>query len=197
MLYKKNGTYSFDLFDRGGMVKSRMTATFFHTVDPSARLKWHHVRAIKMDPARGFWLRYRLCFRHVDLSEVPAETLRDSIVEAIQSRLHPEGFDFRGHCCWNFASDLMEILGSLRDGDPLTTDFVRVPLWQSNVFGLCCGVTLAAYLRRYGFDDAVDDLVRQERAAVDSRSGLFSCCNSAACCVSRARPARVPRQPKN
>lgn len=193
LLYKVNGRYGLDLFDRGGMVKSRKTAVFFHTKDPNVRLRWHHVRAIRMDPGRGFWFRYRQCFRHVDLSRVPATMIRDVLAVEIQTKLHPEGFNFRGHCCYNFAHDLMTLFGSLNE-DP-KDDFKPVHVCQTTVCPWCYSVHLDTYMRRHGYGEACDDLAAQERDAIEAnRSNPYH--GSAWCCIPRPNRKNVHNETK-
>ena len=183
LLYRDGaGRYGLDLFDRGGLVDSRMTAVFFRTVEPK-RIRWHHVRCLRMDPARGFWMRYRCCFRHVNLHGVDPNILRTTLHAAIQHRLHPEGFSYFEHrCCYNFASDLMDVIASV----PKSSTFRRVPFWQTNICASCCSRNFGAYLIDNGFDDARVDLATQEFHA-KSVCYPYGICDL--CCLAARRPS--------
>ncbi|KAJ8598871.1 hypothetical protein CTAYLR_010461 [Chrysophaeum taylorii] len=153
--------------------------TFMHTTDPNQRLRWRNVRAIKMSPDRGFWLRYRRCSHHIDLRATSAEKIRDAIGEVVQTKLHPEGFDYAGHCCFNFAEDLMAIIA-----DVVGNDHVRVPVSNTNPFGLCCSTALETYLQSHGFDAALCCLALQEKK--ETEANLYGVCGS--CCRLRTPP---------
>mmetsp|Transcript_12785 Transcript_12785/g.51299 ORF Transcript_12785/g.51299 Transcript_12785/m.51299 type:complete len:403 (+) Transcript_12785:31-1239(+) len=198
LVYRHTGgddgsSYGVDLFDRGGLVESRITATFFRSADPDHELAYHNVRAIRMRPERGFWLGARWCVRHVDLTRVRADAVRDAIADAIQHRLHPEGFDYHGHCCYNFAEDLMAVLADLDDRE----SYVSVPLWRTNVCACCAAPTLSTYMRRAGYDAARACLLDQEAAVASSTRHRSSSSWSRWCCCRPFRSSSPSSRPRD
>mmetsp|Transcript_15576 Transcript_15576/g.20591 ORF Transcript_15576/g.20591 Transcript_15576/m.20591 type:complete len:386 (-) Transcript_15576:150-1307(-) len=191
LLYREeDGSFGLDLFDRGGMVDSRLTATFLRTKDTKQRLKWHHVRAFKMDPKRGFYLKWRVCFRHIDLRQVPASLLQETLERTIISKLHPEGFDFFGHCCYNFAEDLLQELDQLKfevqnaNLEAKKSTYARyehVTIYESNICA-CFGLSFGRYLQYNGYEKARVNLAQQEFQAQSSPFSFYSTC----CLASRS-----------
>ena len=193
VLYRDSATsdtYSLDMYDRLLEIKeSRKTAAFFSTRDPNMKLA-SYTRAIKMSPKRGFSLKFRRPLAHVDLRNIPASQVHETISYTIQNTLHRQPYrmtccDSNNRCCYNFGHDLMVQVGAIPgvsaggffavDGKFEAVNGPKLCICSCLVSNClnCCSTSLHSYLLQNGYEDAVKSLDAQE---LEERGATFAGC---------------------
>jgi len=179
-----------DVFDRvGAQVDSSMSARFARSPG-RARLRPHFVRAYACDPRRSFLLGDRKCHAHIDLQACSPAAVHKALADAIQSRLHREGFSWLGRNCTQFGNVLMRALDDvaaeaarrerLSSVDERQSAAAKAPPPSRRPFrpltllrgqtSLCrCQSNLGTYLRARGYNEAAASLEGQETTAAPSR----------------------------
>ena len=172
-----DGPCKADLFDRvGTAVQSTLKAGFLQSAarpaerDAAAKrrpfLKPHNVRALQLAPdtrpRRGFMLGERRCFGHLDLRGRTAEECHAVISEAIQTRLHAQGFSYlKGAHCIGFAN---ELLRALQTAFPEADTTARPISFCDGQCSYRSRPFLGEYLSEHGFGDVRESLERQQQA---------------------------------
>ena len=176
-----------DVFDRvGAQVNSAMSARFARSPGRK-KLRPHFVRAYACDPRRSFLLGDRMCHAHIDLQACAPSAVHEALADAIQSRLHREGFSWLGRNCTQFGNVLMRALDDvaaeaaqrerLSTVDERKSSTAKAPRRPFRPLTLLRGQTslcrfqsnLGTYLRARGYDEAAASLEGQETTAAPSR----------------------------